>query len=196
MRAYKTLKRSIKEMKGEKITLFDKIDGMWYDLWRYVPVFRHIRDFYYASKHYLFDRYDLIKTGLPKTQYSDPPERILYGIMNTVVEFVEEEKCFETIDYTASPYWQEVGDTIKEVYDWWKDYPNRQKQIEIALNNWHDAKFGNGVPDNWLDKMNFTVDSDEVKRYNDIHDELEAQLAKEEDEMLIKVMKIRKGLWT
>ena len=193
MKSFITL-TGLKRLKGEHVSMIDCIKEWWYDLWQYTWGFKHIHDFKYAAKCLVFKRYDLIRTGLPKTHWVDKPELILHGIMGLIVDFVEKEDCFNSVSYTGT-YWVEVGTTIREVYDWWKDYPNRQKEITIALDNWHDIKYQNVPRDNILDHLNKSVDTPEEKRYYLLHDELEKKLDAEEDEMLIKVMKIRTGLW-
>lgn len=176
-----------------------KISYIWHEAWCYWWGFSHIREFYYKAKHLLWDRYDLMRTGLPKTQYCDAPERLLYGIMNVIVEHVEIEKCFEHTDYDNNgEAWKKTGESIREVYDWWKDYPKRQEEITIALNNWHDTAFHN-LPDNFggLAYMhNKKQDTNEVKRYSDLHDELDKRLAEEAQTMLLKVIELRDFLWT
>jgi hypothetical protein len=131
---------------------------------------------------------------LTKTHWVDKPELILHGMMELIVDFVEGERCFDSVSYTGQ-YWDEVGATIREVYDWWKDYPNREREITIALNNWHDIKYQNVPKDDILNHLNNSVDTPEEKRYYLLHDQLEEKLKTKEDEMLIKVMKIRRGLW-
>lgn len=190
----RAIKRAIKEEKGEKLSIFEKIDEWWDNLWIYTWGFRHVRDFKYYMKHLLWNRYDLIRTKLPKSQYHDSPVLILYGMMNLVVEHVEVEKCFEHTDFESSPDWQEVGKTIKEVYDWWLDYPNREKEIEIALDNWHSVTYEEGK--SLIDQLNNPKNSDESERYLSINDYLKKKLSDEETEMLIKVVKIRDYMWT
>lgn len=193
-----SLKRSIKEMNGEKLTKWDNVQECWYNLWQYTWGFRHLRTFKYAMKHLFWDRYDLISTKLPKTKYHDTPVLVLYGMMNLLVEFVEVEKCFEVIDFDNGEQWKESGNIIKEVYDWWKDYPNREKEIEISLNNWYKSSFEKN--EDFIDAINrrsrSKEETPESKRYSKIHEYLEENLKKEETEMLMKVIKIRDFLWT
>jgi hypothetical protein len=123
---------------------------------------------------------------------------MLYGMMHLIVEFVEVEKCFEVIDFEASTQWKQAGDTIREIYDWWKDHPNRLKEIEVSLDNWYSVKFEGLDPniDDPFIKLNGHKDTPESKRHSKLMDSLEAKLLAEEEEMLIKIIKIRKFLWT
>ena len=195
MKLSKILSRGIKELNGEKSTIKEKIEYFWYDLWRYTWGFYHLSDFYWKVK-YLFIRHDLIRTGLSKTQYHDKPEIILHGMMNLIVEFVEKEDCFDRIDFDNGTEWEEAGNTIKEIYDWCKDYPNRKKQIEISLDNWHKATFDDRVKgEDMLAQLNKPT-TEYSKLYAGINEKYEEKLCKEEDEMLNKIMKVRKYLWT
>ena len=192
----KALIRALKEVAGEKLTMLDKVEEWWYDLWIYTWGLNHIRDLYYKLKYLLWYRYDLIRTTLPKTQYHDTPVLVLYGMMNMVTEFIEVEKCFEETDFNNGPKWEEAETILREVYAWWKDYPERQKEINLSLDNWHDSAFDKHSDKDFLEQLNNRKDTPESNRYSTIHEYLEEELTKEETEMLCKVVKIRSFMWT
>jgi len=170
------------------------ISEWWYNLCRYTTPFSQISDFRYKVKYVFWSRHDLIRTGLSKSSYHDKPEILLYGMMNLLVDFVEVEKCFDTIEFENGP-WKGAGDTIKEVYDWWKDYDNRLNEIDIALTNWHAVTFPDG--ENVLATLNSNKPStDESVRYSNLHTKLEEILTKETEVMLHKIVHIREYLWT
>ena len=184
------LKRSIDEIAGKKPSLFRKLIYRWNDLWRYTSPFSNIREFYYHMKHRLFDRYDLIRTGLDPSEYYDKPHLMLYGNMNLLVDYVEKEKCFEIVAFS-----DKEKTSIMEIYNWWKNYETRKKQINLALDNWHDSRF----PDKnmkSIDAIRKTKETDISRYYSNVMSELEEDLAKEEQEMLHKLMDIRNTLWT
>lgn len=55
---------------------------------------------------------------------------MLYGMMDLLVDFVENEKCFEVIDWEndeANPAYKEVAKEIREIYDWWKSYKEKHE---------------------------------------------------------------------
>lgn len=197
MSMFSSLKISLKQAAGKKLDLREEISMWFYNLWQYTWGFKHLLRLQYFLKHLLWDRYDLIRTGLSKGQYHDKPVLILYGMMELIVDFVEKEKCFDIVDFDCNSYWRGVGDDIKEIYDWWKDYPNRQKEISVAVNNWHETKFDSRdtTPHGILACLD-TRDTEEALRYNKITDYLENKLSEEETEMLIKIVKIRDALWT
>ena len=78
-------------------------------------------------------------------------------------------------------------------YNWWKNYPNREKENEKALDNWFSKNYKDG--DDFLERLN-TVRTDDKETLFRHLNEMEDKLTKEEEEMLIRLMKIRNFLWT
>jgi len=163
------------------------------DLWG----IRHFRDFKYWLKNTFVRKHHIIKTKLPMGQWYDTDTRMLYGMMNLFIEFLEKEEPFETIDYDSNEYWKKVKEDILVVKAWWENYDNRLKEIEEALDAWHDVQFVNckDCSNDWIDRLN-QEDTPEIKELFERHTELEDKLDKEEDEMLKKLVDLRHFLWT
>lgn len=159
-------------------------------------IFYKLDNIKYSIRNLLFKRFDLIPTGLSKSGYHDKPELILHGMMRLIVDYVEVEKCFERIEWESDPDHSKVAKDIKEIYAWWKDYPNRQKEINIALDNWHSLKYPEGHFQFDTLNINGLDDTEEMKRYFKLHYDMEEQLEKEAEMMLMKIIKIRNYLWT
>jgi hypothetical protein len=177
---FKRLKYALKEVKDSIL--------------RYTWGFRHVRSFYYKLKC-LCIRHDLIRTKLEKTSYHDKPELILHGLMNLVVEFVEDERGFDLVDFNNGGSWSAAGVTIMEVYGWWKDYPDRVKEVDTSLDNWYNHTTHNRDILVAVTKTRQGT-TKQTKRYFNIHTYLEEKLRKEENEMLAKTITIREFLWT
>lgn len=199
------------------------IKEWWGDLWRYTTPFSEIRDCYYNTRNFLFRRHDLIRTGLSKTQWWDTDSKMLYGMMGLVVDLVEKEKWIEHIDFEGSgPEWVNAKKEIEEIYAWWNAREEKEKAEEDALDAWHDYAFGE-ADKKWVRKIshdkngNVTISSElkSVGWADDFsghfnrckHDEksealnkeletLKEEFEKEETEMLIRLIKVRKYLWT
>jgi len=164
------------------------------DFFRYTWPFYQIRDTYYNIRNGLFRRYDLIRTGLPKTSWCDKDYLMLYGMMSLLVDYVEKEECFENLDWDCTPDHKNAANEIKEIYDWWKNYKIREEQISSQLDTWHDEfskRSGDGIG-----KFNNSKASDKEDIESEKLHKMEADLFKEEDEMLIRLIKIRHYLWT
>jgi len=154
----------------------------------------------YTKNRYLTQTHNL-KTGLKKGEWHDLDTRILYGLFNELVEFVEVElahlnnldrkkkykfkngRCVEA----AYDYFQwannlqgennhvqrENSIKIKELYEWWKHTrPNRDDPIVSITKESHGDKY-------------YQLIYDIEKDYDD-----------EDTEMLIDLIKIRNCLWT
>lgn len=189
------LKYALKDAKGEKLTLYERVNMYIDNTFRYSWGIKHVRQFYYSMKC-LCNRHDLIRTNLGKTGYHDKPELILHGIMNLVVEFVETERAFELVDFNNGTQWEHAGVTIMEVYEWWKDRPNREKEVGVSLDNWYNHSVANNG-DGIILRINAPRPSSaQAQRYFDIHTHLEDKLRLEDDKMLGKVIEIRAFLWT
>ena len=171
--------------KNVKLTVCDKISLWWEDVFRYGI----LRDWYINIKNGIFRRYDLIPTKLNRTNWWDKDTLILHGMMELLVDFVDGEKCFEIVSWEEDSH-KEAGEEIKAIYAWWKNYPNRQKEIDDVLTAWGDCTFGR------KEDLVVPEQTDISKELLKIHDLLENKLLEEEQDMLIRLIKIRKFLWT
>ena len=133
----------------------------------------------------------MVNTGL-EPGYYDPVDQILYGCMNLMKHFVEGTE--ETIDREQSPNKQEWDDLL-EIYDWWVNIrPKREEQepeypdlSEVAPEWELQIILGHEYDDHP------TVQ--EWHRAAERHHELEKQWYYEDEEMLIRLMKLRPLLW-
>ena len=176
-------------------TLSFKLSVWWFDFKECTWGIRHLYKFKRWLKNVLYNRYDLVRSKLPKGEYHDTVELMLHANMEMLVSYVEVEDCFSVIDFDDCAKTKKLAYDIKEIYLWWKAYDNRQKEIANALNIWHDEKFKGVKGDGWLEAIN-KKDTPKVKKLSDTLFKLEENLAKEEEKMLIKLMKIRTALWT
>lgn len=154
---------------------------------------------WYKIRNRLFRRYDLIRTGLAKTEWWDTDTKMLYGMMSLVVDLVEKEKWFEHIDFEGSgEEWVHAKKEVEEIYAWWKNYSNRGKEIDQALTDWHEYAFQDADDHNRDINEHFSKmrRDDKERELSDHLHSLEKKLEDEEGEMIIRLVKIRKYLWT
>ena len=122
-------------------------------------------------------KYHLVKTGLSPGYY-DKDALILHACFNLLKDFVEVEKPFEHFEIkddnnSILEHWKEISD----IYQWWTVIrPKREEpNSPISDNWWEDPKVME-----WALKCG----------------DLEAACDKEDEEMLIRLMKVRLHLWT
>jgi len=202
-----------------------------------------INNLRYAIRVRLFDRYHVINTGL-NPGYSDCDTRMLHGMFNMLVDFVEIErawlhvafskeerkkrkhpwwclgwtrfKAFRDADagiahlkwemtldspnlspYDQSPSQASSAREIWELYHWWKVVrPTRPDPYDVSGWNEHCESLRH----RGLELFNFENETIEEKlrgkeciaRSNTI----EKSYDEEDEQMLIRLVKIRKCLWT
>jgi len=221
--------------------------------WKY-RILGPINSLRYAIRHRFFDRYNIIHTGL-KAEYWDCDTRMLHGMFNMLVDFVEVEKAWMHVVFTDGnrekygyPWWslgwtrfkgyrcseagldhlrwemtlddpslpiEERSDSqarqareIMELYNWWKHVrPTRVDPMDASGWSEHcdrrraskSADRSNDEDDAWslLDDEDET-DAEREHSLSIIHKthDIEKSYDDEDEAMLIRLVKIRKGLWT
>jgi len=173
-------------------------------------LFRRFRYKFSRLNNRFFHRYDLIRTGLDKWEWHDVVETMFYANMNMLVDFVEKEKCFEMVDWSHDDHSDEihrVGLEIKAIYDWWKDFPRREKEVDDKLHEWAtNAKFKFAKrtsvqhgKETYYQLEDLPVSEEQLLKERSLSNELtnlENTLEKEKQEMLERLIKIRVYLWT
>jgi hypothetical protein len=200
-----------------------------------------VNDLRYAIRVRIFDRYHVIKTGL-KPGYQDCDTRMMHGMFNMLIDFVEVEKAWmhvafdkeeqkkrkhpwwsmgltrfkafrdpdSGIDYLKwemklddpslsqdeqSPSQAQAAREIWQIYHWWK-YVRPVRPDPYDASGWSE----------WCHKIGYREmfrnrdrDPDEVAREKEILDrthEIARAYDQEDEDMLIRLVKIRKNLWT
>lgn len=185
----------------------------------------------YAIKYRTSHKYNILHTGLEPGCY-DLDHRILHGVFNELVNFVECEKAYMNVIWSDNPDFHKRGlfkkfrspemgvqylqweidlegdenksqsESAKEIlalYKWWKEvYLNRPDPLDASgwlayCHNRHEQGYD-------IFKDFFNNRTEEQKEESRIalqsFREMEEAYAKEEEEMLIRLIKIRKNLWT
>ena len=209
----------------------------WLDALQDIVMFPY--DVYDSIRTYIRNRFitktHLIPTGLVPGEWHETDERMLHGMFELLVDFIEIEKAHmhrwckpstekpwylkwrflrwgehrSVEDGLAYLDWEmklveqdgehfthqaQAAETQYELYNWWKNIrPNRPDPYEVT--GW------NALNDTLPDIMcwDATNNSEERRQLNllslKVH-ELEERWEKEDEEMLLKLVKIRRSLWT
>jgi hypothetical protein len=152
-------------------------------------------DIYYTIEVYIRNRFigklHYLRTGLKPGEYYDLDHRILHGLFNELVLFVEKESGLDHLnwacrlklneDYGFSPDDEDYNkptaqaidsQKILQLYNWWLDRDYRVNPYDL-----------------------FTKEKDGKYYYRKI-DEMEHKYDEEDTEKLIELIKIRSSLWT
>lgn len=142
---------------------------------------------WYWLKCRLWYRYNVVVVQTCPPTWQDRSEFLLDAVMQILTDFVEKEKPFEMIDTT---YQTEVYESIDEIYRWWHvGRPAREAHRDDVLTRWHDSSRHDGPA--WD-----STPSDRTKVLWQLLQELDAAADREDEEMLIRVIKLRSHLWT
>lgn len=142
----------------------------------HVRIVRPIKDAWYWVRTHTYRRYHMLDMRSPKNDYAwgwhDRGPLILYAAFNLLKQYVETEKPFETINWEWNEDHRVVGAEIRVLYDWWT---SGRAQEHLA------------VDDEYKDTIS--------KRWSS-WGEAEQHLNERDDEMLLRLIKIRHYLWT
>ena len=156
----------------------------------YVNVFHWVKKF----------RKRRLKIPTLTSQWCDMDEVLLHACFQVLVDFVEKELSQDIIDWDYDDQHREIRKEMQELYDWWK---TRDKVRDEA----HDKLF-EGIDEPSFDELfiptetkdllkyemskHYEAYGEALKEYGDMLDRQE----KEDDDNLIRLMKIRRNLWT
>lgn len=186
-------------------------------------------DVYNEINHYIRNRFitktHYLKTGLEPGQYHELDTRIIHGLFNELVDFVEIEQawlnhiCGEKkfkfkkgrspeagVDYLhwASKLIHDENSGVDKSSEYYGK-PTRQAQSAIKIleiyNWWKNIRPNRSEPmdiSGWSDycKNKKNYTEDQVSLMLDKLNEIEEQYDNEDENMMIELIKIRKSLWT
>jgi hypothetical protein len=200
-------------------------------------------DLRYAIRVRVFDRYHVIPTGL-KPGYADGDTRMLHGMFNLLVDFVEVEKAWMHVvfdreaqkrfkhpwwslgwtrfrafrdpaaglahlqwemtlddpnldEYQRSSHQAQAAREIWELYHWWKEVrPNRPDPHDAGgWSEYCDSRRQAGK--HMLDMRHDSEEEEQRCRTAlDLSHKIEQEYDQEDEDMLIRLVKIRRSLWT
>jgi len=157
---------------------------------------------YYYVKNRLFRRYDLIRTGLPKGSWCDIDYKMEAGIMGLLVSYIEEEECFERVDldYHKLPDSDKtIGDEIRDLYTAIKvTIPQLEQQCDESLGVWasNASMFLKDEDGRKVIDFEYKSSKEESDRQMAIHSKLELEVIDVKTDVLMRIVKVRKYLWT
>lgn len=186
-------------------------------------VYANIRS--YIRNRYI-DKLQYLDTKLKPGQYYEISKRMLHGMFETLVDFVEVEKAQMYQAFTleledtyrsredglahlawekeltneGDRHYTEQAISAQEqeaLYLWWKDIrPNRPDPWDVSGYNAFYDKRKDTLEDDWLGVTLSESDNQEQRRLFKVIGQIEEKYEDEDTEMLIRVIQIRRNLWT
>jgi len=184
-----------KEHPVKWFTLETVPDFIEFTLWN--PVSRRVYNLkckYWSKHHHIkidvprfFVGEDFNDKVIEKYHWIESDTKILYANFQILVDFVEKES--DIVDWSSDPQHQESEKEFMDLYKWWtEERPKREDNYPSM------SEYGieGGLAD--LDRS-----SPGYKRWNEAHDEYNKQQEEydnEDTEMLIRLVSIRRRLWS
>ena len=157
--------------------IFQKL--YWGFIYRFVP------------KH----QYHIIRPSTLEPGYHNEYDLILHSSFHILVEFMEFEQEHGCINWQATKEHSEFWDEANRLIYWWK-------HIRTVRSDWMDRDYpfpdGPKGSDNvWVlrDKYQDTIEYKNWSKIADIQRKMEEQFEKDDENYLIRLMKIRMFLW-
>jgi hypothetical protein len=126
-------------------------------------------------------------TTLPAdSEWCDKDYVLLHACFQLLVDFIEQEKPQEFVDYKSDKQQAKEWAEIQKLYKYWKfDHPRLVKAVDRALDRWH------GMTKGATARATSKQEKAAFEKYTQMDDQLLAQ----EDEMLGRLINIRHHLW-
>jgi hypothetical protein len=182
-------------------------------------------DVYYSIRAYIRNRFvhklHVLQTGLDKGQYYEYETRLLYGMFESFVQFIEQDQTLENLkweltltnryewlpeeeaklqpDYGKPDHQAIAAQEKMALYTWWKvTRPARPDAYEASGFKQWSAE--NKKEDDSVFSL-FVDDSDAAKKETRAElsrkwREIEEQYTQEDEEMMIRLIRIRRTCWT
>lgn len=153
---------------------------------------RRLHDLKWAFIHRYVPRhqYNVLRPATLKPGYYDPCDRILHACMEELRTYFEQGAV--DIDWESDEGHSKIHAEMKEIYNWWVNIrPNQEELLEKEHPYVSLPSFGYGFNARHADEPLVI----EWRRVMDIHRKAEDEWINTEQEMLIRLMKIRKSLW-
>lgn len=192
---WKKWKKDMKEKYPVRYFIRETLEDWWSRYWTW-GIVRRFKDIYWWFMHRLHPkhRYHVIDTGL-KPNYYDPDTLIFEGVFKLLCDFVEYQKKYDVIDWEADEPHSKAWKEMCELYDWYKEIrPHREEEFEKRrpepMRDFGD--FFNDEEDIDPEKKR---KRDEYSKYLREYTDAEASWYKEDEDQLIRIIKLREYLW-
>lgn len=163
-------------------------------------------DLYDSIKYYIKIRFILkthyLKTGLNPGVYHELDTRILHGLFNELVDFVEKDLAHLSKWNKEKKYKFKKGKSKEAAYDYFDWASTQKNEDDVESQQAIDSKIIKELYEWWTTIRTNRKDVYEIftkEKYGDDYYlkiyEMEKKYDEEDEMMMIKLIKIRKSLW-
>jgi len=138
----------------------------------------------------------LVLKDLPAdSKWCDKDHVMLLACFQLLVDFVEKEKPQNIVDFVHDNNQRFQWKEIRALYKYWKkDRPFEEKQITKVRSRWHRSRKTRMEPFPGKNLIREIVLKEDRKAWNQLR-KLEDHFEKKEEELLNRLISIRKHLW-
>lgn len=176
-----------------ELTLWDRIT-LWWN--------RNVTKRLYWLKCCLFKKYNHLRIRTLPPTWTDRDQVLTHAMFQVLSDFMEKEKAAEVIDWVGSSEehahaWKE----IQELYEWWNNvYLKFDVWKEAPIRDEFEPKTSFIPVSNGLSRIDQKWDSEDGRKEWeadwDRHTALEEDMERQLTENCIRLIKVRKHLWT
>jgi len=193
-KGWKIFKKERSEKYPIRWFIQDTIPDWWHcNIWW--PITRFFYDgLYWGIRYRTTNRNHIIKPKTIKPGYHDPRRLIMHTNFHFLSEFVEFEKKYGHVDWQSSSKYHAIAwYEMNSLYNWWKyERPTREEKLpDLHID----------VPEEWGSMWQFNEDYKETDEYRqwrlicNLHNKAEEQFQIDDENNLIRLMKIREYMW-
>lgn len=139
-------------------------------------IFDPIRYWWITEVKDRINPYNVLKIRTMKRTYSDDREKLIHANFEILSQFVEAYPQ-DMVNYNSDEYWSNFWKEAMELYVWWITKEKREKVYQKRLDDIYETR---------------NTDKEWAIKFGDVEEEMENDI----DDHLIRLIKIRRGMWT
>lgn len=104
--------------------------------------YRIMKNWYRGLRNYFFPRQKWLLKKIPN-DWRDKDSIFEIVLSESIIDYVEKEKCFEVLNWETRPDEKEAAKTIKEIYNWFMiGEKELQERIDILMEELYGRESG------------------------------------------------------
>ena len=165
-------------------------------------VFRWLDHAAFWLRTHTWDRYHMLDIRNRRNGYEwgwmDRREGILFANMAMLAAFIEKERAFEVINWDSDDGHREAARELREIYEWWTqgrkiEHDEHERLADVA---YKDFQFTCVPLPGGMQTLELFGETPELRKARDDVREAEDRLHQKDTDMMIRLIKVRRAMWT